>query len=47
MKQVRLPSGERVPALGLGTWKMGEAARTLAKPGAARRAAILLEECAK
>jgi diketogulonate reductase-like aldo/keto reductase len=27
MKQVRLPSGERVPALGLGTWKMGEAAR--------------------
>lgn len=23
MKQVKLPSGEQVPALGLGTWKMG------------------------
>jgi diketogulonate reductase-like aldo/keto reductase len=27
MKQVRLPSGETVPALGVGTWKMGESAR--------------------
>ncbi len=35
MKQVRLPSGERVPALGLGTWKMGEAARRRAAEVAA------------
>jgi diketogulonate reductase-like aldo/keto reductase len=27
MKTVRLPSGEMVPALGLGTWHMGETAR--------------------
>lgn len=24
MKQARLPDGERIPALGLGTWRMGE-----------------------
>src|SRR6267378_6025562 len=24
MKTVALPSGERIPALGLGTWRMGE-----------------------
>jgi diketogulonate reductase-like aldo/keto reductase len=35
MKQVRLPSGETVPALGLGTWKMGEAARRRADEVAA------------
>src|SRR3569833_1920954 len=28
--QVRLPSGETVPALGQGTWRMGEVARTRA-----------------
>jgi diketogulonate reductase-like aldo/keto reductase len=27
MKTVELPTGERVPALGLGTWRMGESAR--------------------
>ena len=38
---------EAVTEIASGPGKMGEAARTLAKPGAARRAAILLEECAK
>jgi diketogulonate reductase-like aldo/keto reductase len=28
MKTVALPDGETVPALGLGTWRMGESART-------------------
>jgi diketogulonate reductase-like aldo/keto reductase len=28
MKTVELPTGERVPALGLGTWRMGEASRS-------------------
>ena len=28
MKTVALPTGERVPALGLGTWQMGESAST-------------------
>ena len=28
MKTVTLPGGEQVPALGLGTWRMGESART-------------------
>ena len=27
MKTVELPTGERIPALGLGTWRMGESAR--------------------
>jgi diketogulonate reductase-like aldo/keto reductase len=27
MRTVELPTGERVPALGLGTWRMGESAR--------------------
>ena len=31
MKMVELPDGERVPALGLGTWKMGEQKRD--RPG--------------
>lgn len=31
MKTVRLPSGERVPALGLGTWRMGEHAASRAQ----------------
>src|SRR5579862_1112645 len=37
MKTVRLPSGEAVPALGLGTWHMGEAARRRADEVAALR----------
>ena len=28
MKTVELPTGERIPALGLGTWRMGEASRS-------------------
>lgn len=28
MKMIELPTGEAVPALGLGTWRMGEAARS-------------------
>lgn len=24
MKQITLPDGERIPALGMGTWNMGE-----------------------
>jgi len=35
MKTVRLPSGEQVPALGLGTWHMGENARRRAAEVAA------------
>ncbi|MGQ0663611.1 MAG: aldo/keto reductase [Pseudomonadota bacterium] len=35
MKTVKLPSGERVPALGQGTWKMGERARGRAVEAAA------------
>lgn len=40
MKTVRLGSGEVVPALGLGTWHMGEAARAKAAEVAAVRLAI-------
>jgi len=40
MRTVTLPSGETVPALGLGTWKMGEHARTRAAEVAAVRAAL-------
>lgn len=39
MKTVALPSGERVPALGLGTWKLGERKRSAAaEVGAIRHA---------
>src|SRR4051812_38645335 len=31
MKQVRLPSGEMVPALGIGTWRIGDDSRTRAE----------------
>ncbi len=31
MKTVRLPSGERVPALGMGTWHFGDSRRTRAE----------------
>src|SRR4051812_41095703 len=31
MKTVALPSGERVPALGMGTWRMGEKRGTRAE----------------
>lgn len=40
MKTVSLPSGELVPALGLGTWRMGERARSRAQEIAAVRAAV-------
>jgi diketogulonate reductase-like aldo/keto reductase len=40
MNSVALPAGVRLPALGLGTWHMGEAARTRAAEVAAVRLAI-------
>jgi len=40
MKTVALPTGERVPALGLGTWQMGESAATRDAEIAAVRHAI-------
>ena len=40
MKTVTLPAGEAVPALGLGTWKMGESASARKKEIAAIRYAI-------
>ena len=40
MRLVRLASGENVPALGLGTWRMGEARRTRAAEVAAVQTAI-------
>ncbi len=40
MKTVELATGETVPALGLGTWKMGEHARSRAQEVAAVRAAV-------
>jgi diketogulonate reductase-like aldo/keto reductase len=40
MNNVELPDGSRWPALGLGTWHMGEAARTRAAEIAAVRRAI-------
>ncbi len=40
MKTVRLPGGEAVPALGLGTWHMGESARSKPAEVAAVRLAI-------
>lgn len=42
MKHVSLPNGEKVPVLGLGTWRMGESARTRAAEVAAVREAIEL-----
>ena len=40
MKTVQLRSGDAVPALGLGTWHMGEAARAKSAEVAATRLAI-------
>jgi diketogulonate reductase-like aldo/keto reductase len=40
MRSVRLASGDQVPALGLGTWRMGEVKRTRAAEVAAVRTAI-------
>jgi diketogulonate reductase-like aldo/keto reductase len=40
MRQVTLPGGERVPAVGLGTWRMGESASTRKAEAEAVRAAI-------
>ncbi|HUA57023.1 MAG TPA: aldo/keto reductase [Candidatus Sulfotelmatobacter sp.] len=42
MRTVRLPSGEQVPALGLGTWHMGEIARRRADEVAALRLGLEL-----
>ena len=42
MKTVRLADGASVPALGLGTWRMGEAKRTRAAELAAVREAVQL-----
>lgn len=40
MKQVKLPSGERVPALGIGTWRMGDDASLRAEEIATLRLAL-------
>jgi diketogulonate reductase-like aldo/keto reductase len=40
MRQVTLPGGERVPAVGLGTWRMGESASTRTAEAETVRAAI-------
>ena len=40
MREVTLPTGDRMPALGLGTWKMGEAPRQQAAEVAAVRLAL-------
>jgi len=40
MKQVRLPSGEMVPALGIGTWRIGDDSRTRAEEIATIRMAL-------
>ena len=42
MKSVKLPSGQAIPALGLGTWRMGERSRSRAAEVAAVRAALEL-----
>ncbi len=42
MHTVSLPNGECIPALGLGTWRMGESPRTRASETAALRLAIEL-----
>ncbi|HWL74343.1 MAG TPA: aldo/keto reductase, partial [Burkholderiaceae bacterium] len=40
MRFVQLPSGEKLPALGLGTWRMGENRRSRATEVAAVKAAL-------
>lgn len=40
MRFVQLPSGEKLPALGLGTWRMGETRRSRATEVAAVKAAL-------
>jgi diketogulonate reductase-like aldo/keto reductase len=40
MRQVLLPTGERVPALGIGTWRMGEDRRQRAREAAAIAAGL-------
>jgi diketogulonate reductase-like aldo/keto reductase len=40
MKKLSLPDGETVPALGLGTWRMGESARSRGTEVAALRLAL-------
>ena len=40
MKNLSLPDGENVPALGLGTWRMGESARSRGAEVAALRLAL-------
>src|SRR5213075_2728959 len=40
MKQVRLPSGQMVPALGIGTWRIGDDSRTRAEEIATIRMAL-------
>jgi diketogulonate reductase-like aldo/keto reductase len=42
MRTVALPDGERVPALGLGTWRIGESARTRRAEIAALRRALAI-----
>ena len=42
MKTVQLPDGSAMPALGMGTWRLGEAGRTQAAEVAALRQAIEL-----
>jgi diketogulonate reductase-like aldo/keto reductase len=42
MRRVRLASGENVPALGLGTWRMGEGKRTRAADIAAVKTALAI-----
>ncbi|HVO17145.1 MAG TPA: aldo/keto reductase [Alphaproteobacteria bacterium] len=42
MKHVTLPSGEKVPALGLGTWRMGESGRRRTAEAAALRLGLEL-----
>lgn len=40
MKTVRLPTGEPVPALGQGTWNMGDRKKERAEEIAARRLGV-------
>src|SRR5436190_20493824 len=40
MKMVRLPSGEQVPAFGIGTWRMGDDAATRSEEIATIRLAL-------
>ena len=43
MRQVKLPTGETVPALGIGTWRTGERARPRDQEVAALRYALDLD----